>query len=143
MNEKYPQALEDLMELLRGLPGVGRRSAERMAMHFFSWDDSRLGLLSDVLADLKKQRDDLRSQIENIDKAIDELVCVRYPNLANYLADINAQAEERMLLLTGKMAQREGLTEQLKAQDQMLWVHRMNRLRSQAEELVLAELIYC
>ena len=48
-----------------------------------------------------------------------------------------------MLLLTGKMAQREGLTEQLKAQDQMLWVQRMNSLRSQAEELVLAELIYC
>ena len=61
----------------------------------------------------------------------------------SYLADINAQAEERMLLLTGKMAQREGLTEQLKAQDQMLWVQRMNSLRSQAEELVLAELIYC
>ena len=63
--------------------------------------------------------------------------------LNSYLADINAQAEERMLLLTGKMAQREGLTEQLKAQDQMLWVQRMNSLRSQAEELVLAELIYC
>ncbi len=55
MNEKYPQALEDLMELLRGLPGVGRRSAERMAMQFFSWDDSRLDLLSGVLADLKKK----------------------------------------------------------------------------------------
>ena len=55
MNEKYPQALEDLMELLRGLPGIGRRSAERMAMHFFSWDDSRLDLLSGVLADLKKK----------------------------------------------------------------------------------------
>lgn len=63
--------------------------------------------------------------------------------LNSYLADINAQAEERMLLLTGRMAQREGLTEQLKAQDQMLWVQRMNSLRSQAEELVLAELIYC
>ena len=63
--------------------------------------------------------------------------------LNSYLADINVQAEERMLLLTGKMAQREGLTEQLKAQDQMLWVQRMNSLRSQAEELVLAELIYC
>ena len=63
--------------------------------------------------------------------------------LNSYLADINAQAEERMLLLTGTMAQREGLTEQLKAQDQMLWVQRMNSLRSQAEELVLAELIYC
>ena len=40
MNEKYPQALEDLMELLRGLPGVGRRSAERMAMQFFIWEIS-------------------------------------------------------------------------------------------------------
>lgn len=61
----------------------------------------------------------------------------------SYLADINAQAEERMLLLTGQMAQCEGVTEQLKAQDQMLWVQRMNSLCSQAEELVLAELIYC
>lgn len=55
MNEKYPQALEDLMELLRGLPGVGRRSAERMAMQFFAWDDSKLQVFSDLLADLKKK----------------------------------------------------------------------------------------
>ena len=55
MNEKYPQALEDLMELLRGLPGVGRRSAERMAMHFFAWDKSRLETLSEVLANLKEK----------------------------------------------------------------------------------------
>ena len=55
MNEKYPQALEDLMELLRGLPGVGRRSAERMAMNLHSWDDSRLQALADVLAGLKKK----------------------------------------------------------------------------------------
>ena len=55
MTEKYPQALEDLMELLRGLPGVGRRSAERMALHFFSWDDTRLSVLSGVLSELKKK----------------------------------------------------------------------------------------
>ena len=51
MNEKYPQALEDLMELLRGLPGVGRRSAERMAMHFFAWDDSKLQVFADIRED--------------------------------------------------------------------------------------------
>lgn len=62
--------------------------------------------------------------------------------LNSYLADINAQAEERMLLLTGKMGQREGLTEQLKAQDQMLWVQRMNNIRMRAEETVYAEIIY-
>ena len=55
MNEKYPQALEDLMELLRSLPGVGRRSAERMAMNFFAWDGTKLEVLSQVLADLKKK----------------------------------------------------------------------------------------
>ncbi|MBO4647727.1 MAG: recombination protein RecR [Lentisphaeria bacterium] len=55
MNEKYPQALEDLMELLRGLPGVGRRSAERMALHFFGWDDTRLQVLSEVLGSLKQK----------------------------------------------------------------------------------------
>ena len=38
MTGKYPQALEELMELLRGLPGVGRRSAERMALSLFAWD---------------------------------------------------------------------------------------------------------
>ena len=55
MNEKYPQALEDLMELLRGLPGVGRRSAERMALNFFNWDATKLEVLSDVLAGLKRK----------------------------------------------------------------------------------------
>ena len=55
MNEKYPQALEDLMELLRGLPGVGRRSAERMAMQFFIWDNSRLEILAEILSGLKKK----------------------------------------------------------------------------------------
>ena len=55
MNEKYPQALEDLMELLRGLPGVGRRSAERMAMNFFVWDENRLQALAETLSSLKKR----------------------------------------------------------------------------------------
>lgn len=55
MNEKYPQSLEDLMELLRGLPGVGRRSAERMAMNLHSWDESRLQALAEVLSELKKK----------------------------------------------------------------------------------------
>ncbi|MBO7147432.1 MAG: recombination protein RecR [Lentisphaeria bacterium] len=55
MNEKYPQALEDLMELLRSLPGVGRRSAERMAMNLFAWDSSKLEVLGTTLSELKKR----------------------------------------------------------------------------------------
>ena len=60
----------------------------------------------------------------------------------NYLADINEQATEQMLLLTKQMAEREGVTEQLKAQDQMLWVQRMNNIRDRAIEIVNHELIY-
>ncbi len=58
------------------------------------------------------------------------------------LADINEQATEQMLLLTKQMAEREGITEQLKAQDQMLWVQRMNNIRDRAMEIVNRDLIY-
>ena len=47
-----------------------------------------------------------------------------------------------MLLLTEQMAEREGVTEQLKAQDQMLWVQRMNNIRDRAMEIVDHDLIY-
>ena len=59
-----------------------------------------------------------------------------------YLADINEQATEQMLLLTKQMAERDGVTEQLKAQDQMLWVQRMNNIRDRAMEIINHELIY-
>ena len=62
--------------------------------------------------------------------------------LNTYLADINEQATERMLLLTEQMAEREGVTEQLKAQNQMLWVQRMNNIRDRAMEIVDHDLIY-
>ena len=63
--------------------------------------------------------------------------------LNRYLADINAQAEERVILLTEQMARLECVTEQLKAQNQMLWVQRMNSIQNRTEEIVLSELIYC
>jgi len=62
--------------------------------------------------------------------------------LNTYLADINEQATEQMLLLTKQMAECEGVTEQLKAQNQMLWVRRMNNIRDRAMEIVNYELIY-
>ncbi len=62
--------------------------------------------------------------------------------LNTYLADINEQATEQMLLLMKQMAEREGVTEQLKAQDQMLWVQRMNNIRDRAMEIVNHDLIY-
>ena len=62
--------------------------------------------------------------------------------LNGYLADLNEQAEAMFLRLIDQMAAREGITEQLKAQDQMLWVQRMNNIRDRAAEVVNSDLIY-
>ena len=62
--------------------------------------------------------------------------------LNTYLADINEQATEQMLQLTKQMAECEGVTEQLKAQDQMQWVQRMNNIQDRAMEIVNHDLIY-
>ena len=62
--------------------------------------------------------------------------------LNGYLADLNEQAENMFLELVKQMAARENVTEQLKAQNQMLWVHRMNNIRDRAMEAVNNDLIY-
>ena len=62
--------------------------------------------------------------------------------LNSYLADIDVQAENMFSRLVKQMAEREGVTEQLKADDQMEWVARMNNIRSRATEIVNNEIIY-
>ena len=62
--------------------------------------------------------------------------------LNSYLADIDKQAEDMFLRLVEQMTEREGVTEQLKAENQMEWVCRMNNIRNRVAEIVNAELIY-
>ena len=62
--------------------------------------------------------------------------------LNGYLADIDKQAEDMFLRLAKQMAEREGVTEQLKAENQMEWVCMMNNIRSRAMEIVNADLIF-
>lgn len=62
--------------------------------------------------------------------------------LNSYLADIDEQAEEMFSRLVKEYADRQGVTEQLKAENQMLWVQRMNSIRNRATEIVNADLIY-
>ena len=62
--------------------------------------------------------------------------------LSSYLADIDKQAEDMFFRLVKQMAKREGVTEQLKADNQMKWVARMNNIRSRATEIVNNEIIY-
>ena len=62
--------------------------------------------------------------------------------LWTHLIDTDTACNERMDRLISAMAQREGVTEALKAADQMEWVRRMNSIRNRAEEMVLHELVY-
>ena len=63
--------------------------------------------------------------------------------LDEHLAEIDHTCTERVELIMNQLAQREGVTEALKAADQMEWVRRMNSIWARAEEIVLSELVYC
>ena len=63
--------------------------------------------------------------------------------LNDYLADLNEQAEAMFSRLVKQLSEKEGVTEDLKAENQMLWVQRMNNLRNTATEIVSSERIYC
>ena len=62
--------------------------------------------------------------------------------LWTYLADLNEQAEERLDLIIEQMKAAEGVTEELKARNQLEWVGRINNIRSRAEEIIKSEMIY-
>mgnify|MGYP001096376022 FL=1 len=73
---------------------------------------------------------------------------VRYSSLIltgklwTYLADLSEQAEERLDLIMEQMKTAEGVTEELKARNQLEWVGRMNNIRNRAEEIIKSEMIY-
>ena len=79
---------------------------------------------------------------------IDQYHKIHYNNLLTsckltaYLADIDEQAEDMFFRLVKQLAENEGVNEQLKAENQMRWVARMNNIRNRATEIVNAELIY-
>jgi len=62
--------------------------------------------------------------------------------LNSHLAEVDSQATEMFYRLIKQLVEKEGITEQLKAQDQLGWVGAMNNIRNAAEEIVLSELIY-
>ena len=62
--------------------------------------------------------------------------------LNSYLADVDEQAEKMFSRLVKQLAEKENVTEKLKAENQMMWVQRMNNIRNRAREIVDKELIY-
>ena len=79
----------------------------------------------------------------------ERIIEVTYTNLLTtgklpgYLTEIDGQAQEMFSRLIEQYAATEGITEQLKAEDQLAWVGRMNSIRERVEEIVLSELVYC
>ena len=73
---------------------------------------------------------------------------IRYTNLMTsckltaYLADVDERAEDMFFRLVKQLSEKEGVTEQLKAENQMLWVQRMNNIRNSVTDIVNADLIY-
>lgn len=63
--------------------------------------------------------------------------------LNEHLHSVDVDCEQRMEVLMEQMMERWGATEQLKAENQMEWVGRMNNIRGSAEEIVLKEIVYC
>ena len=63
-------------------------------------------------------------------------------NLWTYLADLNEQAQQRIEALIAQLKSSEGITEELKAADPMVWAQHMNNISARAEEIVREELIY-
>ena len=62
--------------------------------------------------------------------------------LGSYLAKLDKQAEEQLALTVRQMQEAEGVTEALKAADQLEWVRRMNSIRNRAEEIILREIVF-
>ena len=62
--------------------------------------------------------------------------------LDNHLSEIDAQADAMFFQLVKQLAEQEDVTEQLKAENQIEWVRRMNSIRNRAEEIIYSELIY-
>ena len=63
--------------------------------------------------------------------------------LFQHLSEIDQACDNRMEIITQQLRAQEGVTEALKAANQMEWVKRMNSIRNRAEEIVLRELVYC
>ena len=63
-------------------------------------------------------------------------------NLNSYLSDIEQQAQDLFLRLVKDLAEKENITEELKATDMMLWVQKMNSIRNRATEIVNTEVVF-
>ena len=92
------------------------------------------------LVDASEAREDDENFKNEVDLLFNELVLS--DKLFEHCAEIDEAARNRMELIVRSLAEQNGVTEQLKAENQMEWVRQMNACKAQAEEIVKVELIY-
>ena len=102
-------------------------------------EEQNFSMLID-LVDVSEAREDDENYKNAVDLLFNELVLS--DKLFEHCAEIDEAARNRMELIVPELAKRNGVTEQLKAENQMEWVRQMNACKAQTEEVVKAELIY-
>ncbi len=102
-------------------------------------EEQNFSMLID-LVDASEAREDDENFKNAVDLLFNELVLS--DKLFEHCAEIDEAARNRMELIVRSLAEQNGVTEQLKADNQMEWVRQMNACKAQAEEIVKAELIY-
>ena len=102
-------------------------------------EEQNFSMLID-LVDASEAREDDENFKNEVDLLFNELVLS--DKLFEHCAEIDEAARNRMELIVPELVKRNGVTEQLKAENQMEWVRQMNACKAQAEEVVKAELIY-
>ena len=102
-------------------------------------EEQNFSMLID-LVDASEAREDDENFKNAVDLLFNELVLS--DKLFEHCAEIDEAARNRMELIVRSLAKQYGVTEQLKAENQMEWVRQMNACKAQAEEIVKAELIY-
>lgn len=102
-------------------------------------EEQNFSMLID-LVDASEAREDDENFKNEVDLLFNELVLS--DKLFEHCAEIDEAARNRMELIVRSLAEQNGVTEQLKAENQMEWVRQMNACKAQAEEIVKAELIY-
>ena len=102
-------------------------------------EEQNFSMLID-LVDASEAREDDENFKNEVDLLFNELVLS--DKLFEHCAEIDEAARNRMELIVRSLAKQYGVTEQLKAENQMEWVRQMNACKAQAEEIVKAELIY-
>ena len=102
-------------------------------------EEQNFSMLID-LVDASEAREDDENFKNEVDLLFNELVLS--DKLFEHCAEIDEAARNRMELIVRSLAEQKGVTEQLKAENQMEWVRQMNACKAQAEEIVKAELIY-